>query len=343
MDLISVIMPIYNMGQKIKKGLESVLNQTYKDLEVIIIDDGSTDNSYDICKEFSMHDSRIKLFQTENKGSGAARNYGIEMSLGKYLYFMDADDEIDKSAFEILVSAMKREKVDLVVFGYLCVNEKKEEIGRKQYKYRKEKGGYIRKNYEDFVLMESEYAIQGTPWNKLFLAENVKKNKVEYPDLRRQQDEIFIARYVETVKSVCFIEDILYFYYVNDVWALWDKFPDNYIDISNSLLQYRLDLILKWNPQNIEVKRCIYYSYMEGVIICTDLVFNPKKNLSAKGQKKQLIKLLGKMKTVPYDLLKPKSLSHKISIFLIRYKMINILYCYTKFKVWVKIRFKCHY
>lgn len=334
--MISVIMPVYNMGNRIRKGLESVLKQTYSKIEIIIVDDGSTDDSYKICQCYAKNDSRIRLFHTKNQGSGEARNYGIAQAEGRYLYFMDADDEIHPNALKILAHYMEKEDVDLVVCGYDCINSKGIKTERKQFRFRKETGEYVRKNYQDFVLMRSTYAIQGVPWNKLFKSSIVKEYNVLYPDLRRQQDEIFIARYVDHIKNVCFIEDILYDYYINDIHAVWEKFPKDYMDISNSLLQYRLDIIQKWNEENSEVRRWLYYSYLEGVIISIDITFNPKSGRTPQEIKQEIRHTLGKLKEIPPNLMHMQLISHRISVLFIRHRMINALYAYTKFKLSIK-------
>ena len=104
--LVSVIVPVYNVAPYLREALDSVVNQTYKDLEIIIVDDGSTDGSTDICKEFADSDNRIKLIKQPNKGLSGARNTGLEIATGDLVAFVDSDDSISPLFVELLVSAM---------------------------------------------------------------------------------------------------------------------------------------------------------------------------------------------------------------------------------------------
>lgn len=104
--LVSVIVPVYNVAPYLREALDSVVNQTYKDLEIIIVDDGSTDGSADICKEYADSDTRIKLIKQPNKGLSGARNTGLEIATGDLVAFVDSDDSISPLFVELLVSAM---------------------------------------------------------------------------------------------------------------------------------------------------------------------------------------------------------------------------------------------
>lgn len=112
-ELITIIVPVYNVENYLIKCIESLINQTYTNLEILLINDGSTDNSLKICEEYSMVDKRIKVFNKENGGLSDARNYGIEHSRGKYLLFVDSDDYIHTQAIEILYSSLKKNLADI--------------------------------------------------------------------------------------------------------------------------------------------------------------------------------------------------------------------------------------
>ena len=101
--LISVIVPIYNREKYLRTCLDSIVNQSYKNLEIILVDDGSTDDSVTICEEYATDDLRIKIIRQENQGVAAARNAGLRQAAGQYVGFVDSDDWLDKRAYEILV------------------------------------------------------------------------------------------------------------------------------------------------------------------------------------------------------------------------------------------------
>lgn len=121
---ISVIIPVYNKAPYLEKCLNSVINQTYKGLEILLINDGSTDNSLEICNNYCQKDDRIQLFDQENRGVSAARNLGIEKAKGEWIYFLDADDYLELNAFEQLISeANLNSKVDVLHFGIRAIKD----------------------------------------------------------------------------------------------------------------------------------------------------------------------------------------------------------------------------
>ena len=112
---VSVVVPIYNAGKKLDKCIKSILNQTFKDFELILVNDGSTDNSIKICRKYELKDSRVKVIDKENEGSIATRNLGIKKSIGNYITFVDADDYISLDAIEKLYKDVKEMDLDIVV------------------------------------------------------------------------------------------------------------------------------------------------------------------------------------------------------------------------------------
>ena len=124
--LITVIIPVYNKEEYLEKTLNSIINQSYKNLEIIIINDGSTDNSKYICDKFQNQDKRINLVNTKNYGAGHARNIGIKMAKGNYISFIDADDYIDKDYYKILYNMIINNEADMAECRYIRVNEEQE-------------------------------------------------------------------------------------------------------------------------------------------------------------------------------------------------------------------------
>ena len=114
--MISVIVPVYNVEEYLEECLESIQYQTYTDIEVILVNDGSTDSSKEICERFCQADSRFRLINQENKGQSAARNRGVKESVGQFIMFVDSDDIINKDVLEVLLPYMKKD-VDIVECG----------------------------------------------------------------------------------------------------------------------------------------------------------------------------------------------------------------------------------
>ncbi len=123
MSKISVIIPIYNTEKYLERCLDSAINQTFKDIEIILINDGSIDNSYKICQKYQKKDSRIRLFNQENRGQGFARNFGIIQSKSDFIFFLDSDDFIEPDTIEQLYNQVIFDKSDIVIGGWEKVNE----------------------------------------------------------------------------------------------------------------------------------------------------------------------------------------------------------------------------
>ena len=112
-DLITIIVPVYNVEKYIRECIDSLLNQTYKNLEIILVDDGSKDKSGEICENYANADSRVKVIHKENEGLGFARNTGLTVAQGKFVTFIDSDDWLENDALQLLYGALKKENADI--------------------------------------------------------------------------------------------------------------------------------------------------------------------------------------------------------------------------------------
>ena len=134
-ELISIIVPVYNVEKYLKKCVDSIVNQTYKNLEIILVDDGATDNSGKICDELVELDNRIKVYHKKNGGLSDARNYGVERATGDYIGFVDSDDYIDAEMYEKLYEAIKKENVDVAECNLKIVYPEKTDLFTDQKYY----------------------------------------------------------------------------------------------------------------------------------------------------------------------------------------------------------------
>lgn len=323
-ELVSIVVPIYNMGNSLEVCVNSLLNQNYYNIEIILVDDGSKDNSLEVCNELKKRDRRIRVYHTENRGSGPARNMGIEKSNGQYIYFPDADDKLEKDAISILVNAMSNGKYDLVVFGYKSIDVKGNVVLKKQYSDMKRKGEIVRQDYSDYVGSTRKYGIQGAPWNKFFDLNVIKKYSIRYPSLRRHQDEGFISSYMCYVKNIHFIKDILYIHYLNDLKKEWDKYPIDYVDAIIGLYKTRKETILAWNDKDKKTKEIVEHEYICNMIKSFELSYSPKMKLSSKDRLKWIRKQIEKSHILKITM--PLSLGRyqKIIFILLKKQHINL-------------------
>ena len=195
---ISIIIPVYNTEYYLVECLNSVINQTLRNIEIICIDDGSTDNSSNILQIYGKYDNRFIIIQQKNKGSGFARNKGINISEGKYISFLDSDDKYyNNFALENLYNNAKQNKAKICGGGIEKVREINNQTVIDQYFFEKE--GFI--NYEDY---QYDFDYQRFIYNKNFL----KKNRLYFPKYLRYQDPpffiktMFIAQQFYTIKNI---------------------------------------------------------------------------------------------------------------------------------------------
>ena len=252
-QLVSIIVPVYNMAEVLYTSAKTFINQTYKNLEIIMIDDGSADDSLRVMQQLAAADTRIRVYHQENQGAAGARNTGMSHASGKYYYFPDADDRIKENAVEKLVSAIENTGADMAVCGYEWVNGQDECIMRKSYKPKYFSGKYIRENYDEFIDRDSEYGIYGSMANKLYRAEIIKNNKLSVPKISKSEDEAFNILFLSNAGSVCFIEDVLYYYYMSGIVKKGEKYLKNYIESVAAFKNLQMNVVYNWNRDNKKV------------------------------------------------------------------------------------------
>ena len=148
-ELISIIVPIYNVEKYLRQCLDSIMNQTYRNCECLLIHDGSSDNSEDICREYVSKDSRFRYFEKENGGVSSARNLGIEHSKGEYITFIDSDDWVDSDYLEVLYNSLVDERADIAISTYKQFN-----MDDNCYYVHSYQRGYEKRIFEKYQLIE---------------------------------------------------------------------------------------------------------------------------------------------------------------------------------------------
>lgn len=202
--LVSIIIPVYNSQNTIKQNLDSLLNQTYKNIEIICVDDGSTDNSLNILKEYSIVDNRIHIFQQNNLFAGAARNNGLTHAKGEFVLFLDADDFFEPQLVEKCVSKALNTKADIVLFGARKYDENTSQFIDAHYLLRYEllrkTPVFNRKSYSDILF----FCTTPCPWTKFYRKDFIIKNRLEFQNLPNSNDLYF------TFLSLCVADKITY-------------------------------------------------------------------------------------------------------------------------------------
>lgn len=207
---VSVVVPVYNVKEYLIDCLNSIKNQTYASMEIILVDDGSTDGSAQICDEFEQEDERISVIHKKNGGLSEARNVGLNASKGEYIIFIDSDDLISEKMLEEMVKCIKISNIDIVA----CAFKTFEDINEVSY---------IENSNNDISMVEGRELVQRlykgeynsigfTAWNKLYKKSLFQKNGIEYPVGRFYEDAFTTFKLLYKAKQIALINKPLYYY-----------------------------------------------------------------------------------------------------------------------------------
>lgn len=195
MPQISVIIPIYNAGRYLRQCLESIAGQTFRDFEVIMVNDGSTDDSAGICKDFCQRDARFLYINKENGGVSSARNRGLKEAKGEFVSFIDADDELFPSSLETLVGLMEGQAAVSIAMG---TYHETSENGDVLYSEKREFAHLLDKVESISIMFDtSKYHYQGYLWNKLFRLATIREHAISFDEtLHYNEDRTFVIQYL---------------------------------------------------------------------------------------------------------------------------------------------------
>lgn len=264
---VSVIIPIYNVAMFINSGMEAFMRQRYADYEILLVDDGSTDDSPALCDAWAAKCTNIRVFHKENGGSGSARNLGIENAQGEYIYFFDIDDKADEELLAYCVETADKTQADLLVFSYhnydvtihhnydillsdITINSNAE----------------LREVYVDEFVMK----MNGFPWNKFYRKSFLNAHNIRFEDLLIQQDEVFNLSLYPYVQKAVISSRPLYTYYVYSRGNTRSRFIPQRFDIYCTVNQRFRKLIDYWHLEDERLTRFLYNRFwsstLEGLV-----------------------------------------------------------------------------
>lgn len=272
---ISIIIPVYNCEKSIKKCIGSICQQTLKEIEIIVVNDGSTDNTNKVIKEYQKKDNRIKILEQKNLGPSAARNRGIKIAQGKYVGFVDSDDYIEKNMYEYLYSVSNKVSADIGICNYLeesgngrVLSETKNNLPDRKVLNKEEIKEKILKSF-----IEEENQGFFALWNKIYLKDFVIRNELELDEKREHgEDWLFNIQAFDFAERVVALENTLYHYVQINSNSLMRKYRKNQIELLFSGRE-RLNQILLKNQIDLDkeeyYRKFLYnfYSYAVKEII----------------------------------------------------------------------------
>lgn len=237
---ISVIVPVYNVEKYIHQCIDSILGQTFTDFELLLIDDGSPDNSGAICDEYAAKDSRVRVFHQENAGVSVARNKGIDEAVGEWISFVDSDDWIDSDFYEAYFCEMQNKNVDIVFAGFkICTDNNVEN------KYVTTSTSRISENISVAIQSLIKSDMFGWICNKLFRKQIIVRNRLQFnKDIKLSEDQLFTLEYCQHISNIVLLSGCGY----------------NYRILPNSLIHQPLNVHMIMNKNNIQYDEMVKIS-----------------------------------------------------------------------------------
>ncbi len=263
--LVTVIVPVHNTEKYIQKCMESLLCQTHSNIEIILVEDGSTDSSYALCSEYAAKDARVTCIHLENGGVSAARNYALDMAKGQYVMFVDSDDYVEPDYVQTLLEAMCLSKAELAVCNYWWTYSDREEVQMKDYK----SGRYPVKEYYRDVLGRSMF--HGFLWNRIFKRDIIEENNIRMDTkVAVAEDLKFVCEYAQFIDEYVYVDRALYHYLQRQGSVMNSvKLTSKYI----ASMEAYDDLIVLYDKQAPEYTYLMKYEYIKRA---ADIIYRAK-------------------------------------------------------------------
>ena len=259
---ISAIIPVYNTEKYLPACIDSLLEQTMMDFEMIFVDDGSTDRSVEIIRSYQQNDARIKLIQQKNQYAGVARNNGMKIARGKYLLFLDSDDFFEPKMLEEAYRCAEQNQTEITIFGFSTYDTVTGEIKKKSFP------DYPEGVFCSTDLGERVFVLYNpSPWNKLFLRSFIEKEKLQFQAIRKGNDIYFTYMAMALAHRAVFCKQNLVFYRINNSNSLQgnvlrdaDCFISYSSEIRKSFRERKVDAVI-WKSFSNHIKEAVDYYY----------------------------------------------------------------------------------
>ena len=279
---ISVIMPVYNVERYVARAIESVLNQSFESIELLCVDDGSTDRSGEICDKFAERDIRVEVFHTPNGGAPTARNYALDRAHGKYVFFCDADDWVAPSMFEDMYGFAQQHNLELAISGFYIdtyygnEGEHLTEVKSVPTKIFKTTDEFHREAYKIF-----DQNLLYSPWNKLFLRSRIEQLHLRFRDTF-WDDFPYVLDYIYDVEKVGVLQTPYYHFIRERAESETSKYRSEMYDKREEEHIWMCNLYKHWGYfDDMASNEMIQRRYIERLVGCIENVCNKACTLTA--------------------------------------------------------------
>lgn len=342
--LVSVIIPAYNVEDYVEAAVQSVLDQSLRNIEVLVVDDGSRDNTGAILDAMAQKDPRLQVLHVSNGGAPAARNLAIDRAQGRYLVFVDADDECAPNMLETLASIMERDHCELAVCGFEIVTTtgygNGEDSGDNTFVELKQVPSATYHTAEEFHLASPALFDQNMfypPWNKMFLASRLNELNIRYRDVF-WDDFPFVLDYIRDVQSVSMTSEPLYRFFRRRADSETARYRDGVFEKRETENTWMRELYAHWDMQNNKAAdEMVSRRYIERLVGCVANECSPK-NPKTFAQKRATVAHMLASPAVKPALASARVRSTKMKLMLIPYRMNNATLCLLSgmFIEWVR-------
>lgn len=288
---VTIIIPVYNTEKYIKNCFDSIINQSFSNFEVIVINDGSTDNSLKICNKYSKIDSRFKIYNFKNQGAAKARNSALDIANGEYIIFVDSDDWLEKDAIKNHIREIK--DFDMVIGCSQNCYFKEDKFLYKKIDYFYKENKYLSK--EEVRRMYVDIATNGVshaPHNKMYKKSIIDKYHIRFPDRKKYEDLAFNNQYIDKIDSLRIINSYDYNYRVSDLEGVALKLPPNMFEIFTAVNNELINLLKSWNVYDEKSKRMLKSKYITEVASCINNTYNPNLNYTFSERRNYIKRLI---------------------------------------------------
>ncbi|MBS6600274.1 MAG: glycosyltransferase family 2 protein [Clostridium sp.] len=258
--MVSIIIPVYNVEEYIEECLKSILAQTYKDIELLIVDDGSTDNSLGLIREYENKFKKIRIFTQQNKGVSEARNLALNYVSGEFVLYIDPDDFLEPNMIEKMVNKAEKYNSDITICGYYLYYSK-DNANNKIFTYGINENKTL--SSLEVIDMMLNYKLQGQLWNKLFKKDLLINNNFKFEPGRYIQDIFPVFKMVLKSSNITFIDEPLYYYrqrMSSTVNKKSKKLAEDYFHAMYSIMNYVKEENIKVNKNSYIAFRTIVLS-----------------------------------------------------------------------------------
>jgi lipopolysaccharide biosynthesis glycosyltransferase/glycosyltransferase involved in cell wall biosynthesis len=272
MKLISTIIPVYNQEMHIKQCIDSVISQSHENIEIIIVDDGSSDSSRKIIDVYKTQDNRIRVLTQERKNAGAARNYGLSVATGEYIHFLDSDDWLERDAYRKLIHLADAKNSDLVIFLYKRYNQLTGEYRHVKLFNWPNSGIYVNIKANKRLLLDTSVV----PWNKLYRKSYLDKIRPQFDELPVANDRTFHYSVVTKSQKITLLEDFLINYRDNNPESLMGAGRTKKFD---SIILANANVLNTTKDIDIESRAIIYEANMKDIAYFYNKALGAKEKL----------------------------------------------------------------